>query len=238
MKLGEITVEILGEWLNKGIIFSGLDGKDQEMQKAPQKALAVLLISVGFTSFIEFLVLNMAHPRATSDLRLSLLMTGFWHIIHLALWVVLLQFSLWLARARPKFGTVAALTFYSFSGALPLLIIAALFGNQLIIAHQLFLRLGDPTLPYFSGATINLLFPEDPGAARNFSVWFWVAFETAVVVVYFIYNLPRVLLESCSRVLHGANIVCAYVATIVTYTLISYYFLTKYYWTTVRILSR
>lgn len=187
--------EFLVEWIRKGVLIYRLKPDDGLAKGALGKAAGAMFVGLMGTVIIEYLVLLRSYPKTPFDNLLGIPASFFIHAFGALVFTLLLLLLLYVARARCDFSAAAALTCYTLSGLMPILMLANV--ETLAEALKLFALYRDPSLPYLSAATLNLLFPEQAGALTIFGAWGCFIGEMLVFIYFMILRLRRLLIGSC-----------------------------------------
>ena len=226
----------LVSWWTKGVLIQNLTGEDGRTPKSVEKAINALVIGLLVGVAIELSVLVTLFPKL-----LSAPLVAFWlflliHVVNVLCFVILLHLSLLAFRANPKLFAVPSLTFYAFSGAIPLLMLLTV--EQLGEAIQLFVLYHDPGRPYMSAATFRLLFPEQATAFAIARAWVLFLLEVVVFILYFPIHLRRVLIESSSARHASLKVTAALLLAVIVDALFVRYYFGRAYWLLIRSVIR
>ena len=225
----EITYEVAADWWEKGVLFWNLSTASALKDGTPKPSVQALLFGVALSGIVEYAYVAVLRGAGTPfekapGIPLFLII----HFLNVWFFISFLLGALWVSRARLRPKPVVAVTCYTFSGAIP--IVMFLMTEQLGEAIRLLLCFRDPGLPYLASATIDLMFPEHATMFAVVRVWVFVALELAVVFAYILSNLRRVLAEGSPATHPLLRVSAALVAAIVADSLWVHFYFGRAYW--------
>lgn len=212
-----------------------LTGEDGRRRDSVEKGIKTLAIGLFVGAVIEQLILTAFFPKL-----FSFPLVAFWlfipiHFGNLLCFLILLYLFLLAVGANPKWSAVSSLTFYAFSGAIPL--VMPVLTEQLGEAMRLFVLYRDVGLPYIAAATHRLLFPEQATAFATGRAWVFVLLELGIFIWYFV-HLCRVLIECSSARLASLKVPAALLLAVIVHAIFVSYYFGRAYWSLMKIVVR
>ena len=194
MKIPDISIEFLAEWWNKGFRLDKLKLENCHSEHSIQNGFAVLgvgiVLSVVIKSLGIFLLSSNTHLDQAVAFPFHACLFGgsalfFSLILHLFLYAL---------RLRTEFNLTVTVVCYVFAAILPWLTFFSF--EQMEEAIRLYLSRGDPGLPYFTAATLSLLFAEKATLFAKARILVLLILE-GFIVIWYGWHLHR-LLTQCS----------------------------------------